>query len=95
MKKKLFFICLLFSVNLYASLVSDGLKQERAGNYEEAVELYKKACDSKIAIGCHRLANLYFNGISLKQNNKKAKELYAKSCKGGVAEGCHNLAVFY
>ncbi len=47
-----------------------------ATNFEEN----KKACDSGVMDGCHKLGLMYFKGDGVTQDYAKAKELFNKAC---------------
>lgn len=68
----------------------DGVKQ----NYKKASELFKKACDSNVAIakeiGCHELGFLYYSGKGVRQSKTIAKEYFGKACDAGSQNGCDN-----
>jgi TPR repeat protein len=95
MLKKVLVILMLFCVNLYADLVSDGLSKYESGNYQQAAMLFEKACDGGYATGCYNLGVLYANGQGVNQNYQKAAKLYNKACDGGNATGCNNLGLSY
>jgi TPR repeat protein len=59
MLKKVLVILMLFCVNLYGDLVSDGALEYESGNYQQAAELFEKACDGGNQQGCdnYRILN--------------------------------------
>ena len=95
MKRILIIVALLFSINLYADLVTEGYKEQQKGNYKKDIELYTKACDGGHMSGCYNLALLYKNGQGVRQDYKKANELWSKACDGGDMGGCYNLGFLY
>ena len=66
-----------------------GVKQD----YFKAVELYTKACDGRVTIGCNNLGNMYHKGQGVRQSDSKAKELYGKACDAGFDDGCKNYTI--
>ena len=75
--------------------VDDGINAAGKGNYKQAEELFKKACDGGYAKGCSNLGVMYDNGYGVKQDSFKAVELWTKACDGGNVEGCSNLGIMY
>jgi uncharacterized protein len=95
MRKLLLGIPLLFSCNLYADLVADGLIEEIKGNYIKANELYSKACDDSVMGGCFGLGLNYSAGHGVKQDYIRANELYLKACDIGNMHACYKLSKNY
>lgn len=61
------------------------VKHMKNKNFNEANDLYRKACDLKYAPACHQLAYSYFvdnRSRGLKQDFKKSLELYKLACVG-------------
>jgi TPR repeat protein len=65
-----------------------GVKQDHFA----AADLYKKACDGGVTIGCFSLGLLYEYGKGVRQNTQKALELYGKSCDMRNQGGCDAYA---
>lgn len=65
------------------------------GNKQEAAELWRKACNSSIALGCANLGVLYEKGQGVPQDYKQAAGLYRRVCDTGEATGCNNLGILY
>ena len=63
--------------------------------YDEAAELFKKACDGGKMSGCYNLGVMYKKGNGVEKNEQKAVELYKKACDGGKMLGCTNLGFMY
>lgn len=52
----------------------------------QAVSLYQRACDGKIAAACRRLADLLMGGArDFEPNQERALQLYRRACDGGDA----------
>jgi TPR repeat protein len=67
----------------------------KAGRLEEAVEGFKKACDSGSTRGCAGI-DLYYRGLGgFFVNPKMAVELYRKACSDGDAEACTQFGRAY
>lgn len=60
-------------------------------SYDEAFEIFTKACDNNSSYSCLNLAKLYDDGHGTKKDHKKATELYLKSCKLGDHGACNML----
>ena len=95
MKKNITVFLLLWAVGLYAGLVDDGFKAYEQGNYTKAVKLFRKACDSGVALGCYTLGLMYDAGQGVKQNYSTAAKFFRKACESGIAEACNNLGEMY
>ena len=95
----IFFLATVEVGNVFASDAEGwferGVAAARAGNYQKAASLYKKACDGGCAEGCHNLGVLYEKGLGVNQSYAKAASLYKRACNGGCALGCNNLGVLY
>ena len=63
--------------------------------YDEAAELFKKACDGGNMHGCFNLGLMYAFGSGVEKNEQKAAELLKKACDGGETNGCRGLDVIY
>ena len=96
MKKWLINIILILSIALTGcSGYIDSKKAEEAyakGNYDEAVKLFTKACDSGLYDECYNLGIMYDLGQGVQQNNQKSLEFFKKSCERGDKLGCKNYA---
>lgn len=88
-------IGLLFSVNLFASLVDDGTVEYNNGNKKKAIELYSQACDGGNTHGCIKLGFLYAAGDGVSQDTKKAKKIFVEACKAKYSKACFGLGVLY
>jgi len=95
MGKFLLGLCLVFGVNLYADLVSDGIAEYNEKNYKEAIELWKQSCDTGNMAGCNNLAFMYANGKGVHFDEQRASELYALTCDAGDSTACSNLGAIY
>ena len=72
---------LLFLVlqGLFAASVNDGYLEYQKGNNQQAIEIFKKACDNGSSSGCYNLGLLYYNGTEVEQEYFKAAEAFAKA----------------
>jgi uncharacterized protein len=95
MRKILLGLSLLFSCNLHADLVADGIVEAKKGNYTKGNELFSKACDGGAADGCYVLALSYTEGRGARQDYTKANELFSVACDGRAAMGCVYLGHDY
>jgi len=57
----------------------EGVKQD----YQKAIQLFEKACNGGVMIGCSNLGVGYENGVGVNKDYTKAAELYKKACEGG------------
>lgn len=71
--------------NLAISLINSDIKR--------AKKLLALSCEKDVALACHRLSMIYFNGA--KKNTQLAKELANKACDLGYLQSCHNLGNIY
>lgn len=53
------------------------------GDKTKAIELFTRSCDGRNAESCNVLADMYYKGRVLSQNDSKACELYTKACTFG------------
>ena len=98
MLKNLLKITLFFLLGLqtlFAAAVNDGFEQYKKGNNEQAIEIFKKACDEGASSGCYNLGLLYYNGTEIEQEYFKAAEAFSKACDDGHEKACYNLAYMY
>jgi TPR repeat protein len=87
---------LLLNLNLFASLVEDGLTAYIQGDVKLANELYLKACKKGSTKGCLKSGLLYYTGTKgVKKNVIKAKKLFVKACKQSNPEACYYVGVIY
>ncbi len=90
MLKNLVVISLIVGIS-QADILSDAKRAMTNKNYDKAIKLYKKACDSVDTEGCNLLGNMYESGQGVKKSYIKAAEFYKKSCYEGDATGCYYL----
>ncbi len=79
MKKIVFAICLLLSVNLSADLTNDGFVKYNKGNCTMAKKLWIKACYSGLPEGCYNLGLLYSDAKGVREDYKKAIKFHSKA----------------
>ena len=95
----IFFLAIVGAGNVFASDAKDwfekGLAAVRAGNYQKAAGLFKKACNAGAALGCRNLGLLYNTGLGVNQSYTKATILFKKACNAGAAGGCGALGSLY
>lgn len=68
---------------------------EKAGEYEEAVELNLAALNMDYLGAFHNLGNLYRKGAGVPRDQEKAFELFEYAAERGHPEDAYNLGVFY
>lgn len=69
----------------------DATKAYKSDDFQSAITLYTKACDSGNGESCFWLGSLYESGNSVKQDIKKAVTLYKQACGlGGSHNGCED-----
>jgi len=56
------------------------------------VDLFKKACEGRYAIGCTDLGIAYQAGLGVRQNNAEALKYFGKACDLKDEEGCEKYA---
>ena len=87
MFKKISKFTLLFLLGLqtlFAASVNDGYVEYQNGNNQQAIEIFKKACDNGASSGCYNLGLMYYNGTNVEQEYFKAAEAFAKACNTGL-----------
>ena len=75
--------------NTYCHYAGEYLLADR--NYFDAVEAYKKACNSS-KIYCTELGRMYEEGKGIRQDDAKALENYGIACDAKDREGCEKYA---
>lgn len=76
--------------NDFAACATLGTMYEERLDNKNAAIAYEKACEGA-SLACNNLANLYINGLGVKQDVKKAIVIYHKACEDGSMESCRNL----
>jgi len=94
MLEKLLLI-LLLSINIYADVISDAYAEVGKGNYKEARDIFRKACENENAQGCINLGLMYKTGADVKIDYLKAVSLWEKACAMNNANGCIRVAFMY
>ena len=80
MTKIIISMLLLLNLNLFASIVDDGVAAYLQGDVKLANKLYLKACQKGSTKGCLKSGLLYYAGSNMvKQNIVKAKKTICKS----------------
>lgn len=72
-----------------------GKEAYKRGDYQSALELFERACESKEAEGCSNLASMYDKGEGVKKNKAKAMQLFQKACDSGDMGICILLGIIY
>ena len=62
---------------------------------ENAIKLFRVACDGGNMLGCNNLGTMYQKGQGVPQEYSKAVDLYQQACDAGVMIGCYNLGTMY
>lgn len=79
-------------INHYGNLAME------KGDYDQAIDDFKRACSAGLSAGCGNVYEALFNkGLAAMQggDNAKALQSFQQSCQGNVADACHNLGVYY
>jgi TPR repeat protein len=92
---KIFIYVGLFTINLFAGLLTQGMIEYKKGNLKSASELYTKGCKEKNVYSCIELGKMYVLGEGVQLNSKKAKKIFKKACKRGYTGGCFHLGKLY
>ncbi len=95
MNKTIITIIILLNINIYASLIDDGVTAAKHGNMTKAVQLWEKACKDKVMGACQNAARVYDMANGVKEDDKKALTLYTKSCNAGYMYSCSRLGLLY
>ncbi len=93
--KKILLALSAFAVMAFGGDFEDALKADNAGDYEKAVELYKKSAEQGNATAQYNLGNMYNKGQGVKQDYNKAVELWQKVADKGDASAQLNLGNMY
>lgn len=68
------------------------------GDYDQAIDDFKRACSAGLSVGCSNVFEALFNkGLAAMQagDNATAFQSFQQSCDGNVADACHNLGIYY
>ena len=76
-------------------LVEQGGKYSAAGEYEKAVECYRKAAQQGDAEGQDELGGMYLYGAGVEEDYSVALEWFRKSAAQGFAEGQRDVGLMY
>jgi len=60
-----------------------------------ALDLYTRACDANLAVGCGLMAGIYLDGIGVAADVPRAVALYQRACTGGYDHACGQLGILY
>ncbi len=60
-----------------------------------ALDLYTRACDANLAVGCGLMAGIYLDGNGVPADVPRAVELYQRACQGGYNHACGQLGILY
>lgn len=80
------------------ALNSLGLRYEKEKNYAEAAKCYRKAMDMNHAYAMYNLADLYYFGRGVEENNAEAFKLYKKAEANGLSNDpdvLYSLGIMY
>ena len=87
-KAKFFFLLLLLPLTLLSDDFEIAVEEYKKGEFEKALFLFEKSCDSGNRQGCFNLAVMYKHGQGIIPNRQKSEALFALACRGDVKE-CH------
>jgi len=83
----LFFIA-LFPLSLLSDDFEMAVEEYKQGDFDKALFLFEKSCDSGNRQGCFNLAVMYKHGQGIVPNRQKSEALFSLACRGDVKE-CH------
>lgn len=90
---------IIFALCLYGAseqdLIAQAAEAYKNKQYDDAANLFAKACEQKNVAGCLNLAVLYDRGWGIQQDFSKAAYYYTQTCDYGEAMGCTGLGVLY
>ena len=96
MTKIMISMLLLLNLNLFASLLEDGVTAYHQGDVRLANNLYLQACKHGSTKGCLKSGLIYYTGTTgVKKNVVKAKKLFVKACKQSNPEACYYAGLIY
>ena len=72
-----------------------GRAYQKARNFKEALEQYRKAAEQGSPFAQNDLGNLYFNGQGIPHDFQQAISLYRKAADQGMAAAQYNLGFMY
>lgn len=84
----LFFFIILLPLTLLSDDFEIAVEEYKQGEFEKALFLFEKSCDSGNRQGCFNLAVMYKHGQGIVPNRQKSEALFALACRGDVKE-CH------
>jgi TPR repeat protein len=73
----------------------EGRRHEKLGEYEIALQWFKRSADRGYADAMFKLGNLFYDGIDVKENRSTAADWYRKAAEKGYAEAQYKLGQIY
>ena len=70
-----------------------GVYYDKTDQPARAAEYLRRVCDGGEMVGCSNIAELYFDGRGVDQNNQTAFELFRAGCGGNVLSGCAGMCL--
>jgi uncharacterized protein len=72
-----------------------GLSAYKSGQFTQAADLYRKACDGGERKGCNSLGLMYRSGEGVTKDASRATDLFQRACDARGEAGCLNLGAMY
>ena len=70
-------------------------KKKEEKEFNRYLKEHTKGCNENKTASCITIADMYFQGVGVEQDNTKAKQLFSKACKLGDGKACNNLGWVY
>lgn len=67
-------------------------RAEAENRHEDALKLYKRACEKDVFTSCLRQGNLLAKGLGAPKNEAEALKLWLRACDAQLPEGCAEAA---
>jgi serine/threonine protein kinase/TPR repeat protein len=80
---------------VYRGMLLQDRKNATKADVDEAVALFRRACDQKDGQGCNALGNSYLRGQGVAKDMKKARDAYQTGCDYDESTACYNLGILY
>lgn len=84
-----------FNFTVHASELEDGFIAFKAGNYEQALRLWRPIAEKDNADAQYNLGILYMKGLGVEKNEKAAFIWYKRASANGNTDAMYNLGTMY
>lgn len=98
MSKLFYLVSLLFILSFTvakAGELEEGFQAFSAGNYEQALQLWRPIAEKDNADAQYNLGILYMKGLGVEKNEKTAFVWYKRSSANGNTDAMYNLGTMY